>query len=118
MSLEPCCVIHKRTGKVIADQGKIARDFKGRSIGLLNRTSLGDNEALLIYPCNSIHTFFMKFPIDVAFLDKQHKVVKIVQDMPAGKLQSCHIIAKSTLEINSGSIARNDIKVGDTLIFD
>jgi uncharacterized membrane protein (UPF0127 family) len=100
MSLEPCCVIHKRTGKVIADQGKIAR------------------EALLIYPCNSIHTFFMKFPIDVAFLDKQHKVVKIVQDMPAGKLQSCHIIAKSTLEMNSGSIARNDIKVGDTLIFD
>jgi uncharacterized membrane protein (UPF0127 family) len=118
MPLEPCKVINQRTGRVIAEQGRIARDYSSRSVGLLNRSSLGDDEALLIYPCNSIHTFFMKFPIDVAFLDKKHKVVKISENILPWRLESCHFIAKSTLEMNVGSISRKDIKVGDIIIFE
>jgi uncharacterized membrane protein (UPF0127 family) len=118
MPLEPCRIINLRTGGVVAAKAKIARDFKSRSVGLLNRAELAEDEALLIYPCNSIHTFFMKFPIDVAFLDKNHKVVRIVKDLKPWRLRSCHIKARSTLEMNSGSISRNDIHVGDLINFE
>ena len=115
MPLKPCKIIIQRSGRVLASQAKIAMDLRSRSVGLLNRTSLDDEEALLIYPCNSIHTFFMKFPIDVAFLDKNNKVVKIVANIKPWRLESCHFIAKATLEMNHGSMAKNGLIVGDLL---
>jgi uncharacterized protein len=118
MPLEPCKIINQRNGHTVASQAKIARDLLSRSVGLLNRAELSDDEALLIYPCNSIHTFFMKFPIDVAFLDKNHKVVKIVENIQPWRLQSCHFIAKSTLEMTNGSMSRKGLKIGDLLVFE
>jgi len=110
-------ITNTRTGAVIAEKAKIAQNFRQRSIGLLNRKSLESGEALLIKPCNSIHTFFMRFPIDVAFLDKEGRVVSIVKNMAAWKLASCIFNGYMTLEMPIGSIERYEIEIGDLIRF-
>lgn len=110
-------VINTKTGAIIAEKAKITKNFKERSIGLLNRKILEPGEALLIKPCNSIHTFFMRFPIDVAFLTKEGKVVGIVKDMAAWRFASCILEGYMTLEMPTGSIERCYIRIGDLLSF-
>jgi uncharacterized membrane protein (UPF0127 family) len=101
------------TGRVIATRVKIAQDFRSRSVGLLNRTSFSEDEGLLIKPCNSIHTFFMKFPIDVLFLDKYGKIVRTVEGLVpwrfAGSLGSAYMV----LELATGKIEKQGIKTGE-----
>jgi uncharacterized membrane protein (UPF0127 family) len=109
--------INLTTGQIIADKVKIAQDFKSRSVGLLNRTSLGDGEALLIKPCNSIHMFFMKFPIDVVFLNKNGNVVKTKKSLLPWRLAQC-LISNMTLELKAGTIDRCSIKTGDSIKFE
>ena len=103
------------TGEVIADKVRIARDFKSRSIGLLNRTSLGDGEALLIRPCPSVHTLFMKFHIDVLFLSKEGKIVKIVHSLKPWRLSGCLLSCLMVLELPPGKIAKTTIKLGNSI---
>lgn len=110
--------INLSTGEVIADKVKIAQDFKSRSIGLLNRTSMGEEEGLLIKPCNSIHTFFMKFPIDVLFLDKNGKIVKLKTSMRPWRLADCLLKAFMTLELSPGKIIKTKLKPGDLIRID
>ena len=111
-------IINTRTGAIIAEKAKITQNFKERSIGLLNRKSLEPGEALLIKPCNSIHTFFMRFPIDVAFLNKEGNVVGIVKNMAAWRLASCIFKGYMTLELPVGSIDIQGIKIGDSIRFE
>jgi len=106
-------IINMRTGAIIAEKAKITQNFKERSVGLLNRKSLEPGEALLIKPCNSIHTFFMRFPIDVAFLNKEGKVVGIVKNIGAWRLASCIFKGYMTLEMPKGCIDAHGIKTGD-----
>lgn len=103
------------TGEVIADKAKIAEDFKSRSVGLLNRVSLEEGEALVIKPCNSIHTFFMKFPIDVVFLDKRGTVVKLVKSLLPWRLSACIPNGCMVIELMSGSLQKITIKHGDLI---
>lgn len=107
--------INMATGEVIADKVKIARDFRSRSVGLLNRISLGQEEALVIKPCNSIHTFFMKFPIDVAFLDKRGAVVKLVKSLKPWRLSACIPMGFMVLELSEGKLEEINIKQGDLI---
>ena len=106
------------TNEIIADKVRIANDFKSRSIGLLNRSSLGAGEGLLIKPCNAIHTFFMKFPIDVLFLDSNGKIVKIVRSLKPWKLCVPVIKGYMTLEIPDNSIDKINVKIGDLIEFE
>jgi uncharacterized membrane protein (UPF0127 family) len=106
-----------RTGQIVADKVKIARDFKSRSVGLLNRDSLGPDEGLLIKPCNSIHTFFMKFPIDVVYLDRKGKVLKIKHSLAPWRLSNCPF-GYMTLELCKNRIIATGIKQGDIIKID
>jgi len=110
--------INTSTGQILATQVKIASSFRSRSVGLLNRTSLDPQEALLIKPCNSIHTFFMKFPIDVIFLDKQGKVVKIVHNLKAWRLSEAMLTGYMVLELLGGKLQPNDVSFGQFIKFD
>ncbi|MFH0940756.1 MAG: DUF192 domain-containing protein [Candidatus Omnitrophota bacterium] len=107
--------VNTTTGEVIADKVRIAQDFKSRSIGLLDRHSLNENEALLIKPCNSIHTFFMKFPIDVLFLSKEGNIVKIAHSLKPWRLSGCMIGCFMVLELQAGKIAKTTIKIGNLI---
>ncbi len=107
--------INRRTGQIIAGKVRVAQDLKSRHIGLLDRDRMGEDEGLLIKPCNSIHTFFMKFPIDVLFLDRKGRVVKAAKDIKPFRLNSCHIKGYMTLELYSGVLSKNDVIVGDLI---
>ena len=110
--------INAATGQVIASRVKIAQDFKSRSIGLLNRISLDEDEALLIKPCNAIHTFFMKFPIDVLFLDKKGKIVKIRHSLQKSRFSGNMLRAYMTLEMAPGKLRKIQINQGDIIKFE
>ncbi|MBS4200971.1 DUF192 domain-containing protein [Bacillus sp. FJAT-49732] len=72
-------------------------------------------EGLLITPCNSIHMFFMRFAIDVVFLDQANKVVKVVSGLQPWKMVPPVRNAYATLELPTGTITHQHISVGDTI---
>ena len=71
--------------EVCGVRAHVARTFRQRTKGLIGTRNLAKGEGLLILHCNSIHTFFMSFPIDATFLDKNDKVVKVVRNIRPGK---------------------------------
>lgn len=65
---------------------EVAETFAERAKGLIGRTGLEPGKGMLITKCNCIHTFFMKFPIDATFLDRDGKVVRIVRNIRPWRL--------------------------------
>ena len=98
---------------IISNNVKVADDVISRMVGLLNRESLIEGESLLIEPCNSIHTFFMKFNIDVLFLDKNFKVVKVFRDMPPWRITRPYLSVKRVIEANANTFSK--VNTGDQL---
>ncbi len=101
----------------MADRALIADDSKSRRTGLLKHDGLAAGEGLWLAPCEAVHTFGMKFPIDVLFLDKKRKVLKIRPDMRKGKMAAC-LRAHSVLELPSGMAAATRTAPGDELEFE
>ncbi|ASK61823.1 hypothetical protein CFK37_06455 [Virgibacillus phasianinus] len=97
-------------------QIKHANSFGKRLKGLLFYKEPITKEGLLIAPCNSVHMFFMRFPIDVVFLDQKNAVVKAIPNLKPWKMVAPVNGAYSALELPLGTIARNDIGEGDTII--
>jgi len=95
-----------------------ADTFWQRFKGLLFYKKPIVDEGLLITRCNSIHMFFMKFPIDVVFLDQSNTVVKVVSHVKPWSVISPVLSAYSTLELPSGTISERSIGVGDTIILE
>ena len=101
-------------GNVVCDHIAIA-DRPGRRMrGLLGRDSLPAGEGVLLQPTFSIHTAFMQFPIDVVFMDRTLRVVKLVQALRPWRAASARR-ARAVLEMATGEIARCGIEVGDHL---
>ncbi len=90
----------------------IADNFFTRLRGLLFRKPLTQGEGLILIPCNSIHTFGMGYPIDVAFLDRDYRIVRLVRELPARKVRSASG-ARMVLELPAGGAS--EMKEGDTL---
>jgi len=99
--------------KVISNKVNLANDTISRMVGLLKSNGLNDGESLLIEPCNSIHTFFMKFNIDVLFLDKNFKVVKVFRNMPPWRITRPYLSVKRVVEANANAFSF--INPGDQL---
>ncbi len=83
--------------------------------GLLGRPSLAGGEGLLLSPCRAIHMYGMRFPIDVAFLDPEGKVVATYDGIAPGKRTSVHREARYALEVPVGTLRETGTRVGDTL---
>jgi uncharacterized membrane protein (UPF0127 family) len=88
-----------------------------RAVGLLGRKELPEGRGLWIRPCRSIHTFFMRFPIDVAYLSSDHTVVKISARLRPFRLSVGGRGADSVLELPPGFLERAGLQVGDKLSF-
>ena len=88
-----------------------------RRTGLLKHERLDPGEGLWISPCESVHTFFMKFAIDLVYLDRKHKVRKVRHAVPAWRLSAC-LVAHSIVELPAGTAERTGTRVGDELVFD
>lgn len=84
-------------------------------MGLLGRTHLADDEGLWIEPCDSVHTFFMKFPIDVAFVDREGIVVRTIARLGPWRATRLHALARSCVELPPGVLERHGVVVGTRL---
>jgi uncharacterized membrane protein (UPF0127 family) len=98
------------TSVEMADHGATRRK------GLLGRSSLASGEGIWIVPCESVHTFWMKFPIDLVYLDRNKKVKKIRSGVAPWRLSAC-LSAHSVLEFASGTIHSTQTMAGDWLEF-
>ena len=98
---------------VIVSDLKEAAEFFQRLVGLMGRGRLENNEGLWMARCKAIHTFFMRFPIDVVFLDRDFIVKKTVKGLrPFRPVVSCWH-AQGVLELPEGTIDRAQIQIGD-----
>lgn len=102
----------------LADQASRADSFLSRFKGLMGVAELPLGHALHIAPCNSIHTFFMKIPIDAVFLDAQQQVVDVCHAMPPWKVSKVYFGARSVLELPAGTAAASQTVAGDRLSFE
>ena len=108
---------NQRSGVVVATRLLPALDSETRRTGLLKHQGLPEGEAMLIAPTNAIHTFFMKFPIDVAFVRKDGSIVKIRVAMPAWRMAAAWG-GHAVVEMAAGSFARAETRTGDILVID
>jgi uncharacterized membrane protein (UPF0127 family) len=102
---------------ILGDRVGIADTSPTRRTGLLKHSRLEPGEGLWIAPSEAVHTFGMKFPIDVLFLDKKRKVLKIRNDMVRSRMAIC-LRAHSVLELPSGTATAMQTVVGDQLEFE
>jgi uncharacterized membrane protein (UPF0127 family) len=93
----------------------VAKSMASRLKGLLGKSKLDMDEMMWIHHCNSIHTFFMKFTIDCAFLDKQMRVCGIREQVKPWRITLPIVKARSVIEMKAGQIATLNIQVGDQL---
>ncbi len=98
---------------IIASQGIMADTFLRRLKGLLGKTEISDDEALCIKPCKSVHTFFMRFPIDVIFIDRENKVINITKSLKPFKTSKYIKNAMYVIEIGAGMSEIKDVRIGD-----
>lgn len=94
-----------------------ANNFFTRFKGLMFRRSMPEDCGLLIDPCNQVHTFNMRFPIDVLFLSKDYEVMYIEHSMKAWKVSKMVSKGKYVLELNAGLSKKYGVDVGDKLTF-
>ena len=102
-------------GAGVCSRCKVADTMLTRMRGLLGRKELPPGDGMLIRPSPSVHTFFMAFPIDVVFLDRDGKVLKVREDLRPWRTAGCRR-AHSTLELAAGEARRHGIAVGDRLV--
>jgi uncharacterized membrane protein (UPF0127 family) len=107
--------INTTRNSTLCTTGVIADNFWTRLRGLMFRPSLPEGEGLLLQGESSIHTFFMRFPIDVVYLDGNNQVMRLAEAMPPTRVGPLVWGCRAILELPPGTIARTATQVGDTL---
>ena len=107
-------LINRRNGHVLATQVLTAFDSKSRRRGLLGIDGFQPGSALIIAPTNAIHTWFMRFPIDVAFVARDGRVVKVRHQMRPWRM-SAAIRGYAVIELPAGALAAADTVADDVL---
>ena len=100
--------------KIISKNILIAETLVDRLIGLMFREKLVGSDGLLLNPCRSIHTFFMRYNLDIVFISSNNKVIKIIRDIKPWRMTWIYFRANKTLELPSGKLPM-DLKEGDLL---
>ncbi|RDK01971.1 DUF192 domain-containing protein [Paraburkholderia lacunae] len=108
--------LHVR-GQNLGVKVSITETARERMRGLLGHDDLPHDEALLLKRCGSVHTFGMRFPIDVLFLDRQQRIVAIHHSVPRRRML-LDLRASQTLEMPAGMALQFQILPGDTLDFE
>ena len=109
-------VFNQNRSRNIANRVMVAGTSAARRQGLLGKESVEPETGLWIAPCEAVHTFGMKTAIDVIFLDRHHRVSKLVNNLVPHRIAVC-LKAASVLELRGGTIASSETRVGDNLQF-
>lgn len=106
-------IVHTKTNIILGEDIKLANSFTDRLKGLMfAKEMVGDG--LLLDPCNSIHNCFVHFPIDVIFMDRDNKVVKVLHNFKPWRFSWIYFKAVRTLELPAGKVPE-DVRPGDQL---
>lgn len=108
-------LIHAKNKNLIASHVITANSLKRRIQGLIGFKELQKEEAFLITACPSVHTFFMRFPIDVIFTDKAFRIVSLFENISAGKVLFGGFKSRNVFEMKAGQIRTHNLKKGDIL---
>lgn len=111
---EKIVVKNATRGTVLGDRIEVAGSGAKRRKGLLGRDGLGAGEGLWIVPCESVHTFFMRFAIDLVYLDRKNRVRKVRHAVGPWRLSAC-FTAHSVVELPAGTIRATHTERGDTI---
>jgi uncharacterized membrane protein (UPF0127 family) len=98
---------------VLAERVVLAEHWGARLRGLLGRDGLAEGEALLIRPCTSIHSCFMRFVFDAVFLDAEGRVRHLVSRMKPWRFSRVVLDAAGVLELPAGVIEKTGTRIGD-----
>ena len=112
MRPSPILTLRREDGRVVAETVTVADSTMRRLRGLLGKGDLPSGQGILLRPAWSIHTAFMRFPIDVVFLDADQVVVKIVPSLPPFKTASCRG-AREVVELRAGECESRGLSLGD-----
>jgi hypothetical protein len=112
-------LIYNKTRQIpLVQNATVAKTFFDRAKGLLGKKHILKDEALIIPGCSAIHMFFMRFPIDVVFADKEKKVVGLVRNIKPFFLSPIFFRAYFAIELQAGIITAYGIQIGDVLSFE
>jgi hypothetical protein len=107
-------LVHGPTRDVVAERVELATTRRARRVGLLGRARLDSGAALVLAPCPAIHTAFMRFPIDVAFVDRRGRAVRVVHALRPWRMAVAPR-AYAAIELPAGTLRRHEVGVGDRL---
>jgi uncharacterized membrane protein (UPF0127 family) len=110
----PWVLRNVRHGGLVARHLETAFDSRQRNRGLLGRDALADSHALILAPCSSIHTWFMRFAIDVAFVDRAGRIVRARAAVAPWRMQ-VSLRAFAVVELASGALQETDTRAEDRL---
>jgi uncharacterized membrane protein (UPF0127 family) len=108
-------LVNASTGEIVATRVERARTFVDRAVGLLTRARVRPDEGLWIEPCDAIHTIGMRAAIDVIFLDREQRVLRLCPAIPSFRLAVVCRGARSVVELGAGALELVDVLVGDRL---
>src|SRR6266545_1720602 len=110
----PYALRNMRNGRVLAHNVIGAFDSRARRKGLLGREAFADGQAMVIAPSNAIHTLGMKFPIDVAFVRRDGRILKCAPAVQPWRM-AVALRAYAVIELPAGALTRHDTEVGDVM---
>ena len=110
----PWVLRNARHERLVARVIETAFESRSRNRGLLGRSGLADDTALILAPCSSIHTCFMQFAIDVAFVDRDGQILRARRAVAPWRIQAS-LRASAVVELAAGALDRSETRVGDRL---
>lgn len=111
-------IINLTQNTILAKNCKVADRFFLRFKGLMGEKNLPQGSGLLITPCSSIHMFFMRFPLDVVFIDKDNRAVYLIEGIRPWRLSPVVWKACSAIELPAGTIKASYTTIGDRLVLE
>lgn len=108
-------VYNSSKNNLIIANVKVADNFVTRTFGLILKSSLSESEGLIIKPCCSIHTFFMRFAIDVIFVNKKNEVIALYENVRPWRILPIHPSSSYVIELPAGTITTKCIEKHDII---
>jgi uncharacterized protein len=103
----------RKDGIVVIPRLRIAAAFRERFVGLMGRAPIGPDCGLLLTPCRSIHTFFMRFALDVVFLNVEGRVLRVARNVRPWRICDGGAQARTVLEMQAGWLGPEALREGD-----
>ena len=108
--------VNGSNGAVLGTSIRVADRWWSRARGMLGRPAPADGAGLLLRPCRSVHMFGMRYALDVAFLDRDERIVAAYSALQPGERSRWHSRAYQALELPTGTLERTGTSVGDLVV--